>query len=60
MSGTTGLQVKFGRKRAYTPQQAAVVMEMRTKGDGYGTISKAMGMSTGMVRRIIQQQEVAA
>ena len=41
-------------------QQAAVMMEMRTKGDGYGTISKAMGMSTGMVRRIIQTQEMAS
>ena len=60
MSGTTGLQVKFGRKRAYTPQQAAVVMEMRTKGDGYGTISKAMGRSTDMVRQIIQTQEMAS
>ena len=48
--------VKFGRKRSYTPQQAAVVMEMRSKGDGYGTISKAMGMSVGMVRRILQNQ----
>ena len=48
--------VKFGRKRSYTPQQAAVVMEMRSKGDGYGTISKAMGMSVGMVRRILQTQ----
>ena len=52
--------VKFGRKRNYSPQQAATVIEMRTKGDGYGTIASAMGMSIGMVRRIIQQQEVAA
>ena len=52
--------VKFGRKRNYSPQQAATVLEMRTKGDGYGTIASAMGMSIGMVRRIIQQQEVAA
>ena len=35
--------VKFGRKRNYTPQQAAAVMEMRQRGDGYGTISSAMG-----------------
>jgi len=48
--------VKFGRKRSYTPQQAAIVMEMRSKGDGYGTISKAMGMSVGMVRRILKNQ----
>ena len=45
--------VKFGRKRSYTPQQAATVMEMRADGDGYGTIAKAMGMSVGKVRRII-------
>ena len=48
--------VKFGRKRSYTPQQAAVMMEMRSKGDGYGAISKAMGMSVGMVRKILQTQ----
>ena len=33
-----------------------MVTEMRSKGDGYGTISKAMGMSAGMVRRILQTQ----
>ena len=51
--------VKFGRKRNYSPQQAATVIEMRSKGDGYGTIGSAMGMSIGMVRRIIQHQEEA-
>ena len=50
--------VKFGRKRSYTPQQAATVMEMRATGDGYGTIAKAMGMSVGKVRRIIGVVEV--
>ena len=49
--------VKFGRKRSYTPQQAAAVMEMRQRGDGYGTIASAMGMTASMVRRIVQQQE---
>ena len=49
--------VKFGRKRNYTPQQAAAVVEMRQRGDGYGTIASVMGMTTSMVRRIIQQQE---
>ena len=52
--------VKFGRKRSYTPQQAATVIEMRKKGDGYGTIAAALGMSVGTVRRILQNQEVAA
>ena len=47
--------VKFGRKRNYTLQQASTVLEMREKGDGYGCIAKAMGMSIGMVRRIISQ-----
>ena len=51
--------VKFGRKRSYTPQQAAAVLEMRQRGDGYGTIASAMGMTVSMVRRILQQQEVA-
>lgn len=45
--------VKFGRKRSYKPQQAAAVMEMRNRGDGYGTIAAAMGMNVSMVRRII-------
>ena len=49
--------VKFGRKRSYTPQQAAAVMEMRQRGDGYGTIASAMGMTASMVRRILQQQQ---
>ncbi len=48
--------VKFGRKRKYTPQQSATVVEMRQRGDGYGTIASAMGMSVGMVRRILQQE----
>ena len=48
--------VKFGRKRSYTPQQAAAVMEMRQRGDGYGTIAAAMGMTSSMVRRILQHQ----
>ena len=45
--------VKFGRKKKYSPQQAATVLEMRGRGDGYGTIASAMGMSASMVRRII-------
>ena len=49
--------VKFGRKKQYTPQQAAAVMEMRERGEGYGSIGKAMGMTTSKVRRIIQQSE---
>ena len=49
--------VKFGRKRQYTEAMAAAVLEMRQKGEGYGTIASSMGMTTSKVRRIIQQQE---
>ena len=49
--------VNFGRKRAYTPQQAAAVMEMSQRGDGYGTIASSMGVTASMVRRIVQQQD---
>tara|TARA_Y100001968_G_scaffold307310_1_gene325018 strand:- start:398 stop:982 length:585 start_codon:yes stop_codon:yes gene_type:complete len=52
--------VKFGRKRKYTPQQAAVVREMRQQGQGYGTIGSAMGMSASMVRRILDMQKQEA
>ena len=52
--------VKFGRKRKYTEQQASTVLEMRQRGDGYGTISKSMGMSIGMVRRIIELEASVA
>ena len=52
--------VRFGRKRSYTPQQAAAVLEMRQRGNGYGTIASEMGMTASMVRRILQQQEMAA
>ena len=49
--------VKFGRKRQYSPQQAITVMEMRRRGDGYGTIAKSIGMTTSKVRRIIDHME---
>ena len=52
--------IKFGRKRNYTPQQAATVVEMREGGKGYGTIAKSMGFSIGKVRRILDLQEVVA
>lgn len=45
--------VKFGRKRSYTPQQAATILEMRKQGHGYGTIGKSLGMNATKVRNII-------
>ena len=51
-------EVKFRTEAVlHAPQQAAAVMEMRQRGDGYGTIASAMGMTASMVRRIIQQQD---
>ena len=47
------LAQSFGLDR----QQAAAVLEMRQRGDGYGTIASAMGMTVSMVRRILQQQQ---
>jgi len=52
--------VKLGHKRNYTPQQAADVMEMRRRGDGYGTIASAIEMNISMVRRIITSREATA
>jgi len=51
--------VKFGRKLTYTPQQAAQVLQMRSDGQGYGTIAKAVGMTIAKVRRIIEADAVA-
>ena len=51
---------QFGNYRNYQTQQAAAVLEMRQRGDGYGTIAAAMGMTASMVRRILQQQEAVA
>ena len=33
-------------------------MDMRGRGDGYGSIAKAMGMTDSMVRRIISNSEL--
>ena len=50
--------VKFGRKRAYTESQVATVKEMRGRGLGYRNISKSMGMSISMVRRILKLNDL--
>ena len=52
--------VKFGRKRSYTQKQAATVMEMRSRGDGYGTIGGSLGMTPSLVRRIILRETAEA
>ena len=51
--------VKFGRKRAYTQGQEAQVIDLRTEGNGYGSIATSMGMSVGKVRRILANNKVS-
>ena len=46
--------VKFGMKRKYNQHQIAEIMRKRDQGEGYGTIGRAMGMTTSKVRRIIE------
>ena len=45
--------VKFGRKLTYTQFQVDEIMKKRSEGQGYGTISKSLGMSRSMVQRIV-------
>ena len=45
--------VKFGRKLTYTRFQVDEIMKKRSEGQGYGTISKSLGMSRSMVQRIV-------
>ena len=52
--------VKFGRKRSYTPQQAAAVLEMRQRADGYGTIASAMGMTDSRVLSLMSSRSTSA
>ena len=50
--------VKFGRKRQYTQGQEAQVIDMRTQGNGYGSIANAMGLNVSKVRRILANNGV--
>ena len=54
--------VKFGAKRKYDKHQIQEIMKKRASGEGYGTIGRAMGMSSGTVQSIVQRElkEVAA
>ena len=46
--------VKFGRKRTWTPELAATVKQFREQKMSYGAISKALNISIGKVRRILE------
>ena len=53
--------VKFGKKRKYNQHQIAEIMKKREKGEGYGTIARALGMSRATIQTIVKrEQEVAA
>ena len=45
--------VKFGRKRTWTPELAATVRQFRDQKMSYGAIAKALNISIGKVRRIL-------
>ena len=46
--------VRFGRKRTWTPALASTVQLMHNNGLGYGTIAKALNISTSKVQRIMR------
>ena len=48
--------VKFGAKRKYTKEQAALVCEMRAEGRSWQTIAKSMNFTIGKCRRIVELQ----
>ena len=50
--------VKFGRKRSYDKHQIGMIMDLRSKGQGYGTIAKSMGMTKSTVQTIVQRELV--
>ena len=52
--------VKFGKKRKYNQHQIAEIMSKREKGEGYGTIARALGMSRATIQTIVKREEVAA
>ena len=51
--------VKFGMKRKYDKHQIAEILKKRELGEGYGTISRSMGMSRSTVQTIVKREKVA-
>ena len=52
--------VKFGAKRKYDKHQIQEIMTKRDKGEGYGTIARALGLSRSTVVSIVKREmEVA-
>ena len=52
--------VKFGRKRLYDKHQIGMILELRSKGQGYGTIAKSLGMTKSSVQTIVQRELVTS
>ena len=51
--------VKFGRKRTYDKYQIGMILDLRSKGQGYGTIAKSLGMKKSTVQMIVQREVVS-
>ena len=51
--------IKFGPKKKYTKEQAALVCELREQGKGWGTIAKSMNFTIAKCRRIVASQVAA-
>ncbi len=51
--------VKFGAKRKYDKYQIAEIMDKRSQGQGYGTITKALGMKRSTVQMIVDRESLA-
>lgn len=43
-----------GRRRSYTPEQAALVRRLRSEGESFRSVSKATGLSLATIDRIIK------
>jgi DNA invertase Pin-like site-specific DNA recombinase len=50
---STGGDLK-GRRKSYTPQQAALVRRLRSEGESIRSVSKATGLSLATIDRIIK------
>ena len=48
--------VKFGRKRSYDKHQIGMILDLRSKGQGYGQIAKSMGMTKSTVQTIVRRE----
>ena len=51
--------VKFGMKRKYNQFQIQDIMKRRASGEGYGTIARALGMSSSTIASIVKREAVA-